>query len=56
MPMQYAAIKMGCTNDNFLMQKCDIFLVFAQKLDCRYTLEPPHFEADLTRIHNICVE
>ena len=23
------------------MKKCDIFLIFAQNIDCWYTLEPP---------------
>ena len=30
-----------CKNDNFLMKKCDIFLIFAQNIDRGYTLEPP---------------
>ena len=25
------------------MKKCDIFLIFAQNIDCEYTLEPPHW-------------
>ena len=29
-------------NDDFQMQRCDIFLIFAQNIDCRYTLESPH--------------
>ena len=24
------------------MKNCDIFLIFAQNIDCGYTLEPPH--------------
>ena len=28
-------------NNNFHMKKCDIFLIFAQNIDCGYTLEPP---------------
>ena len=28
-------------NDNFQMKNCDIFLIFAQNIDCGYTLEPP---------------
>ena len=31
-----------CKNENFHMKKCDIFLMFAQNIDCGYTLEPPH--------------
>ena len=41
-PMQYAAIFRGCKNYNFQMKKCYIFLIFAQNIDCGYTLEPPH--------------
>ena len=28
-------------NDNFQMKNCDVFLIFAQNIDCGYTLEPP---------------
>ena len=42
-PMQYkcdfGALKFG----NFHMKKCDIFLVFAQNINCGYTKEPLHF-------------
>ena len=41
-PMQYTAIFYGCKNDNFQMKNSDIFLIFAQNIDCGYTLEPPH--------------
>ena len=41
MPMQYTAIFLGCKNGNFQMKKCYIFLIFAQNIDCGYTLEPP---------------
>ena len=37
-PMQYTAIFHGCKNLNFQMKKCDIFLFFAQNIDCRYML------------------
>ena len=40
-PMQYLAIFYGCKNDNFQMKNYDIFLIFAQNIDCGYTLEPP---------------
>ena len=30
-----------CKNDNFQMKIFDIFLIFAQNIDCVYTLEPP---------------
>ena len=37
------------------MKKCDIFLVFAQNINCGYTIEPLHFsEAVLTSTHYIC--
>ena len=28
-------------NENFQIKKSDIFLIFAQKIDCGYSLEPP---------------
>ena len=40
-PMQYTAIFHGCKNDNFQMKTCYFFLMFAQNIDCGYTLEPP---------------
>ena len=39
MPMQYLAIFHGCKIDNFQMKNYDIFLIFAQNIDCGYTLE-----------------
>ena len=51
--MQYTAIFHGCKNFNFQMKNCDIFLIFAQNIDCGYTLESPH-EAVLTSTHNLC--
>ena len=41
MSVQYTAIFHACKNDNFQMKICDIFLIFAQNIDCGYTLEPP---------------
>ena len=41
MSVQYTAIFHSCKNDNFQMKFFDIFLIFAQKIDCWYTLEPP---------------
>ena len=41
-PRQYTAKFDGCQNDNFHMKNYDIFLIFAQNIDCGYTLEPPH--------------
>ena len=34
MPMQYTAIFHGCKNDNFQMKFFNIFLIFAQNIDC----------------------
>ena len=42
MSVQYTAIFHGCKNGNFQMRKCEIFLIFAQNIDCGYMLEPPH--------------
>ena len=39
--MQYTAIFHGCKNDNFQMKFFDIFLIFAQNIDCGYSLELP---------------
>ena len=41
-PMRYTAIFHGCKNVNFQMKKYNDFLIFAQTIDCGYTLEPPH--------------
>ena len=41
MSVQYTAIFHGCKNDNFQMKFFDIFHIFAQNIDCGYTLEPP---------------
>ena len=40
-PMQYTVIFHGCKNDNFPIKKCNIFLIFAQNIDCEYTIEQP---------------
>ena len=55
-PMQYtAAIFHGCKNVHFQMNFLNIFLIFAQNIDCGYTLEPPQLiEAVLTSTHNLC--
>ena len=37
-PMQYTAIFHGCKKDNFQMKYCDVFLTFAQNIECGYTL------------------
>ena len=52
-PMQYTAIFHGCKNVNFQMKTYNIFLIFAQNIDCGYTLEPPN-EAVLMSTHNLC--
>ena len=39
--MQYTAIFHGCKNDYFQMKNCDVFLIFAQNIDCVCMLEPP---------------
>ena len=39
---KYTAIFYGCKNGNFQMKNYKIFLIFAQNIDCGYTLEPPH--------------
>ena len=41
MPMQYIEIFKVVKNENFQWKKFDIFLIFAQNIDCGYTLEPP---------------
>ena len=40
MPLQYTAICHGCENGIFPLTKCYIFLMFAQNIDCWYTLVP----------------
>ena len=42
MSMLYTATFHGLKKNNFQMKNCDIFLIFAQNMDCGYTLEPPH--------------
>ena len=41
LPMQYIEKNFGCKNENFYWKFFDIFLIFAQNIDCGYTLEPP---------------
>ena len=57
-PLQYTAIFYGCKNVHFQMNFFNIFLIFAQNIDCGYTLEPPQsggsIEAVLTSTHNLC--
>ena len=40
-PMQYTEKIFGCKNKNFHWKNFDIFLIFAQNIDCGYMLEPP---------------
>ena len=40
-PMQYTAIFLGCKNDIFHLIFFLLFHIFAQNIDCGYTLEPP---------------
>ena len=39
--MQYTLIFNGRKNDDFLLNKIDTVLIFAQTMDCGYSLEPP---------------
>ena len=39
--MQYIEIFSALEIENFQLKKFDIFLIFAQNIDCGYTLEPP---------------
>ena len=39
--MRYREILKVVKNENFHQKKLDIFLIFAQNIDCGYTLEPP---------------
>ena len=36
-------IFMAVKKINFQMKKCDVFHIFAQNIDCGYTLEPPQW-------------
>ena len=39
--MQYTEIFLRFKNRKFSAKNFDIFLIFAQNIDCGYTLEPP---------------
>ena len=41
LPMQYTEIFLTLKIENFQLKNSDIFLIFAQNIDCGYTLEPP---------------
>ena len=38
LPMQYTEIFFNCKNRKFHLKDFDIFLIFAQNIDCGYTL------------------
>ena len=42
MSIQYTAIFHSCKNEKFKMKNILVFLIFAQNIDCGYTLERPH--------------
>ena len=65
--MQYTVIFIVVKKENFQTKSFDIFLIFAQNIDCGYKLEPTHrggitasprwyrlIEAVLTSTHNLC--
>ena len=39
--MQNKEKNLDCKNENFHWKNFDIFLIFAQNIDCGYTLKPP---------------
>ena len=39
--MFYSTIFHGCKKGNFKMKNCDLFLIFAQNIDCGYSLRVP---------------
>ena len=39
--MQYTEIFIAIKIENFQQKNSDIFVIFAQNIDCGYTLEPP---------------
>ena len=49
LPMQYTLIFLALKIENFQLKIFDIFLIFAQNIDCGYTLE-----VVLTSTHNLC--
>ena len=50
--MQYKEIFKVVKNENFPLKNFDIFLIFAQNIDCGCTLEPPC--RVLMSTHNLC--
>ena len=51
-PIQYTVIFNGCKNDYFQTKNCIYFLIFAQNIDCGYTLEPPQYPQSLFKSKN----
>ena len=51
MSVKYEAISKSGKNDIFRCKNVIFFLIFAQNIDCGYTLEPV-----LTSTHNLCFE
>ena len=43
LPTQYTEIFLALKIETFQLKTFDIFLIFAQNIDCGYTLEPPRF-------------
>ena len=41
LPMQYTEMFCALKIEKFQLKKFEIFLIFAQNIDCGYTLEPP---------------
>ena len=41
LPVQYTEIFLALKVKKYQLKKFDIFLIFAQNIDCGYTLEPP---------------
>ena len=52
MPMQLTETFLALKIENFQPINFDIFLIFAQNIDCGYTV----LEAVLTSTHNLCFE
>ena len=40
--------------ENFQLKIFDIFLIFAQNIDCGYMLEPPRRGGSVTSTHSLC--
>ena len=53
MPMQYIGFSEAVKIENFQLKIFNIFLIFAQNIDCGYTLDGLA-EAVLTSTHKLC--